>query len=64
MAGKRSVSRELRLATPRQLWALNRASKLKLVENEKLEPVSNSRADAAIKRSMGKHQAADDEDGA
>jgi hypothetical protein len=33
---------------------LNRAGKIKLVEDEELEPLSNSDADLAIKRSMGK----------
>lgn len=54
MAGRKSLPRHLRLATGPQLWALNRAAKLKLVEDEELSPVSNADADGAIRRSMAK----------
>ena len=56
MAGRKSLPRNLRRATPAQLWCLNRAAKLKLVEDEELEPVSNAQADAAIRRSMAKDE--------
>jgi hypothetical protein len=34
MAGKRSIGRHLRLATKAQLYVLNHAGKIKLVEDE------------------------------
>lgn len=52
MAGKQKLSRELRLATKGQLWVLNRSRKLALVDDA--EPIGNSEADRAIKRSMAK----------
>jgi hypothetical protein len=58
MAGKRALPRELRLATGPQLYALNRAGRLKLSLDEDLEPVSNAQADEAIKHSMGRNPSA------
>lgn len=39
------------LASARQLWVLNRAGRIRLV-NEELEPVSKTEADSAIRRSL------------
>ncbi len=60
---RRQVARETRLATPRQLWALNRAGRLKLDEDDELEPLTNAQADQAIKQSMAHCSTADGKHG-
>lgn len=61
MTGKRSLPRKLRPATGPQLFVLNRAGRIRLVEDEEREPISNAEADEAIRRSM--RLAAEPEDG-
>jgi hypothetical protein len=52
MPGKKLPSQH-RLATSAQLWVLNRAGRLKLVQDDELDPIRSAEADGAIKRSMG-----------
>ncbi len=58
MSRKLKTPRHSRIATKGQLFVLNRAGRLKLVEDEDLPPIWNSEADAAIKRSMAQAETA------
>ena len=52
----RNVTRSFRLATPAQLWVLNRAGRLLIIADDiaELEPIDNASANAAIQRSMAR----------
>jgi hypothetical protein len=51
--GKRAAKRAVRLATPNQLWVLNRAGWVELRRTPAItREVTNSQADEAIRESM------------
>jgi hypothetical protein len=52
----RNVTRSVRLATPAQLWVLNRAGRLLILADDasESEPINNADANAAIQSSMAR----------